>query len=302
MATYCKDKSSGFCAIFSTFWCGFYSSAASIWGRLICNVLTAAFVQFFQLFGAAFIQVRLLFEDGLYAMFWLWKARESSLTQLVSYSGSETWLFELKKTVSKCKYTFWHAKNVELSSPWTILGRHWFSSRGFYLSAAYAQLEFGESAASIWVQLLIKSGTTLRNTHTPDSLCCQLCCHVPRYNFQWHVPANTKRHVPVWTYRTWTQSSRASVTKPRFPCPPSCQPGHTQSGPRITHILLVSCFRIDCTPLTSAGVRIDNNLQLLDYKNLSRSTFESDKRNENQGSCCTQFCDKQLKVIEKRWN
>ena len=30
-------KGRGLCAIFSTFWCGFYSSAAFIWGRLMCK-------------------------------------------------------------------------------------------------------------------------------------------------------------------------------------------------------------------------------------------------------------------------
>ena len=35
----------------------------------------------FQLFGAASIPVRLLFEGGLYAMFWVCKTRENSLCQ-----------------------------------------------------------------------------------------------------------------------------------------------------------------------------------------------------------------------------
>ena len=37
-----------------------------------------------------------------------------------------------------------------------------YSSRGFYTSAAYVQLEFGESAASIRVRLLIKCGFCTR--------------------------------------------------------------------------------------------------------------------------------------------
>ena len=31
-------KSPGLCAIFQLFWCGFYSSAAFIWGQLICKI------------------------------------------------------------------------------------------------------------------------------------------------------------------------------------------------------------------------------------------------------------------------
>ena len=47
-------------------------------------------------------------------------------------------------------------KEVKFSPTWTIAPP--FSSRGFYLSVAYVQCEFGESAASIRVRLLIKCG------------------------------------------------------------------------------------------------------------------------------------------------
>ena len=47
-----------------------------------------------------------------------------------------------------------------------------FSSCSFYKSAAYVQLEFGESAASIWVRLLIKCGfyTRLYGTKSSKSI------------------------------------------------------------------------------------------------------------------------------------
>ena len=107
----------------------------------------------FQLFGAASIQVRLLFEGGLYAMFWVCKTRESSLARRKMHSESETWLCECHEIVSKRTQAFWHAK-----SGWTKLYMDNigppFSSCGFYLSAVYVQLEFGERVASIRVRLL----------------------------------------------------------------------------------------------------------------------------------------------------
>ena len=93
-------------------------------------IKAAAFVQFFNFL------VRPLFKDGLYAMFWACKTRESSLAQSYMYSESETWLCECHKIVSKCKQTFWQAKAVEGSCTWTISGHHF------------------QAAACIWVRLM----------------------------------------------------------------------------------------------------------------------------------------------------
>ena len=55
----------------------------------------AACVQFFNLL------VWLLFDGGLYAMFWVCKAHESSLAHCGMYSESQTWLCECHRIVSK---------------------------------------------------------------------------------------------------------------------------------------------------------------------------------------------------------
>ena len=55
----------------------------------------------------------------------------------------------------KCKQTLGMRKAFGFSPTSTTLGR-FFSSHGFYLSVSYVKLEFGESAASIRVRLLIK--------------------------------------------------------------------------------------------------------------------------------------------------
>ena len=102
--------------------------------------------------------VRLLFEGGLHAMFWIWKIRESSLARCNMDSESATWLRECHKILSKCKQTFWHAKSGSIWHYMDDVGLS-FSSCDFYLSAAYVQLQFGYSAASMWVVLLY---TTLR--------------------------------------------------------------------------------------------------------------------------------------------
>ena len=72
----------------------------------------------------------------VYAMLWVCKTRESDLARCDMYSKSETWHCQCHKIVSKCKQTFWHAKAVEFSPPWTILGRHF------------------QATASIWVWLM----------------------------------------------------------------------------------------------------------------------------------------------------
>ena len=61
----------------------------------------------------------------------------------------------------KRKQTFGMRKVARFRPTSTTLGRS-FSSCGFYSSAAYVQLEFGESAASIRVRLLIKCGLYTR--------------------------------------------------------------------------------------------------------------------------------------------
>ena len=92
-------------------------------------------------------------------MFWVCKTCESSLARSDTYSGSETWLCQCQKRVSKRKWTLWHAKSgrikFALHGPCNIAPT--ISSRGFYLSAAYVQLELGEST-SMRVRLLIKCG------------------------------------------------------------------------------------------------------------------------------------------------
>ena len=106
---------------FSTFWCGFYSNAASqvIRGRL-------------------------------YAMIWVYKTCGSSLALCDMYSENETSLCECHKIVSKCKQTFWHAKGGRIYSsmdgiwpPFSSCGlcATWvWRTCGFYLNAAFNQV------------------------------------------------------------------------------------------------------------------------------------------------------------------
>ena len=134
-------------------------------------IKAAACVQFFSFLMRASIQVRLLFEGGLYAMFWVCKTRESSLARRIKCMRTvkaklDFVNHECHEIVSKRKH-FGMQKAAELSSTWTIsiLDRP-FSSCGFCLGVANVQLEFGESTASIRVRLLIKCGFV----HT---FCCQ---------------------------------------------------------------------------------------------------------------------------------
>ena len=74
------------------------------------------FCAFFQLFGAASIQVRLpielrlLFAGSLYAMISVCKTRGSSLAWFDKYSESENWLCFCQKSVSKRKQTLKNTK------------------------------------------------------------------------------------------------------------------------------------------------------------------------------------------------
>ena len=108
----------------------------------------------FQLFGASSIQVRLLFKGGLYAKSWVCKSRKSGLAHVKWKWNLTLWLFH---NYFKCKQTLGMRKAVRFSPTSTTQGR-FFSSCGFYRSAANVQFEFGGSAASIRVQLLIKCG------------------------------------------------------------------------------------------------------------------------------------------------
>ena len=87
--------------------------------------------------------MRLLFEDGLYAKSWVCKTRKSGLAHA---NESKTWHWDCSTIISNVK-TFDMRKAVGFSP--TSTTRPLFSIRGFYTSAAYVQLEFGESAASI---------------------------------------------------------------------------------------------------------------------------------------------------------
>ena len=113
----------------------------------------------FQLFGAASIQVRLVFEGGLYCMQCFQSAKPMKavwhgVTRTVKAKLDFVYVTKVFQNVNKHVGIL---KEVKFSPTWTIAPP--FSSRGFYLSAAYVQCEFGESAASIRVRLLY---TTLR--------------------------------------------------------------------------------------------------------------------------------------------
>ena len=118
----------------------------------------------FQFFGAASIQVRLLFEGGLYAKSWVCKTRKSGLAHVKWKWNLTPWLFQ---NYLKRKQTFGMQKSGKILFYIDDI-RPLFSSCGFHSSAVYVQLEFGESAASIWVRLLIKCGfyTRLYGTYT----------------------------------------------------------------------------------------------------------------------------------------
>ena len=102
-----------------------------------------------QLFGAASIQVRLLFEGGLYAMFQSAKPVKAvwhAVTRTVK--AKLDFVYVKKKVFENVNKHFGILKAVKFSPTWTIAPP--FSSRGFYWSAASVQLEFGESAASVF--------------------------------------------------------------------------------------------------------------------------------------------------------
>ena len=124
-------------------------------------VKATAYLQFFNFFIGCNFYLRATY---WYALFSVCKTHERSLARCDTNSKSKTWLCECHKTVSKCK-PFWNIKSSRLLPHLGKIGPP-FSSHGFYLSAAYVQLQFGESAASIWVWPLIKCSFYTR-LHTP---------------------------------------------------------------------------------------------------------------------------------------
>ena len=104
---------------FSTFWCGFYSSGAFIWGRLICKILS------------------------------LQSPKKQSGT---CKNESETWHCDCSNVMPNGNKHLACEKRKDLS--YIDDTRPRFLSCRFYSSAAYVQLEFAESAASIQVRLM----------------------------------------------------------------------------------------------------------------------------------------------------
>ena len=112
-----------------------------------------AYVQFFNFL------VRLLFKCGFYLRAAYMQSPESSKSE----KRSGTCKMKVKLDIAIAPNLFqrstnsWHAKSSGISS-YTDNTRPLFPSCGFYSSAAYVQLKFRESAASIRVRLLIKCG------------------------------------------------------------------------------------------------------------------------------------------------
>ena len=97
----------------------------------------------------------------------------TGLTGLLSEPGPQTHLTSLLRLFHnyfKCKQTFGMQKAVRFSPTSTTLGRFFRAAASIYTSAAYVQLEFGESTASIRVRLLIKCGFYTRLYSSLNSL------------------------------------------------------------------------------------------------------------------------------------
>ena len=106
----------------------------------------------FQLFGAASIQVWLLFEGGLYAKSWVCKTRKSGLAH-VKWKWNLT--LRLSQIYFKCKLAFFMHKVVGFSPTWTTLGR-------FFRAAASIRVQLMCNLSSEKVRLLIKCGFCTR--------------------------------------------------------------------------------------------------------------------------------------------
>ena len=104
----------------------------------------------FQLFGANSIQER-FYSKAAYAMFWVCKIRISGLAHVKMKEKLDMRLLE---NYFKFKQTF----GIQVEDLVQHRRHKTAFFCGFCSSAAYVQLEFGESATSIRVRLLIKCG------------------------------------------------------------------------------------------------------------------------------------------------